>query len=133
MSAPVGIQLRRTRGWRLPAGAVSVARPTRWGNPYVVGDPITVTGDCMGEGAGFYDPNDPRVYQLPLPGSGLSAEQSVALYEADLRSALADSERRAREELRSALRSLAGHDLACWCALDQPCHRNPLLEIANSL
>lgn len=31
------IQLRRSRGWRLPDGAVSVARPGRWGNPYVVG------------------------------------------------------------------------------------------------
>jgi uncharacterized protein DUF4326 len=30
------IQLRRSRGWRLPAGTVSVARPHRWGNPYRV-------------------------------------------------------------------------------------------------
>jgi Domain of unknown function (DUF4326) len=28
------IQLRRTKGWRLPEGAVSVARPTKWGNPF---------------------------------------------------------------------------------------------------
>ena len=31
------IQLRRVRGWRLPTGAVKVARPSRWGNPYRVG------------------------------------------------------------------------------------------------
>ena len=31
------IQLRRTKGWRKPAGAVVVARPSRWGNPFVVG------------------------------------------------------------------------------------------------
>src|SRR5512132_4400895 len=27
---------RRSRGWRMPPGGVSVARPTRWGNPYLV-------------------------------------------------------------------------------------------------
>lgn len=26
---------------------------------------------------------------------------------------------------------LRGHDLACWCPLDQPCHADVLLEIAN--
>jgi len=36
--SPERIQLRRTKGWRKPEGAVSVARPTRWGNPYRVGD-----------------------------------------------------------------------------------------------
>jgi len=32
------VQLRRTKGWRKPPGAVVVARPTRWGNPYGVAD-----------------------------------------------------------------------------------------------
>ena len=27
---------------------------------------------------------------------------------------------------------LAGHDLACWCPLDQPCHADVLLELANA-
>jgi hypothetical protein len=31
------VQLRRTKGWRKPDGAVVVARPSRWGNPYRVG------------------------------------------------------------------------------------------------
>ena len=28
------MQLKRTKGWRLPADAKSVAYPTRWQNPY---------------------------------------------------------------------------------------------------
>lgn len=36
----------------------------------------------------------------------------------------AESRRLIREEL-------AGRDLACWCPLDQPCHADVLLEIAN--
>lgn len=27
---------------------------------------------------------------------------------------------------------LRGKNLTCWCALDQPCHADVLLEIANS-
>lgn len=38
-----------------------------------------------------------------------------------------------RPELQEiARRELAGLDLACWCALDQPCHADVLLEFANA-
>jgi hypothetical protein len=30
------------------------------------------------------------------------------------------------------LASLRGKDLACWCRLDQPCHADVLLELANA-
>lgn len=33
--------------------------------------------------------------------------------------------------VRVAREQLRGHDLACWCALDVPCHADVLLEIAN--
>jgi hypothetical protein len=29
------------------------------------------------------------------------------------------------------VRELAGHDLACWCPLDGPCHADVLLDVAN--
>lgn len=35
--SPRRIQLRRTKGWRKPDGAVVVARPSRWGNPFRIG------------------------------------------------------------------------------------------------
>ncbi|WP_156803257.1 DUF4326 domain-containing protein, partial [Mycobacterium gordonae] len=31
---PSRIQLRRTKGWRKPEGAIVVARPSKWGNPF---------------------------------------------------------------------------------------------------
>jgi hypothetical protein len=34
---PRRIRLRRQRGWRKPPGAVVVARPSRWGNPFPIG------------------------------------------------------------------------------------------------
>lgn len=36
---PQRIQCRRVKGWRMPAGAVYVGRPTRWGNPFRIGEP----------------------------------------------------------------------------------------------
>ena len=37
-----------------------------------------------------------------------------------------------KHEYRNVIRAtLRGKDLACWCPLDQPCHADVLLEIAN--
>lgn len=34
---PIRIQLRRTKGWRMPENTVKVDRTTKWGNPYKPG------------------------------------------------------------------------------------------------
>ena len=36
--SPNRVRLRRTSGWRKPAGAVVVARPSKWGNPHPISD-----------------------------------------------------------------------------------------------
>jgi hypothetical protein len=38
-AAPIRIQRRRTRGWRMPAGAVYVGRPSAWGNRHQLDSP----------------------------------------------------------------------------------------------
>lgn len=89
-SQPKRIQRKRTRGWRMPQNTVYVGRPSRWGNPFVVGIDRAATVQL------FKD------------------------YPATKPALVADVQR----ELR-------GKDLACWCALDQPCHADVLLAIAN--
>ena len=37
MSGVVRVQLRRTKGWKMPPNTVSVARPGPFGNPFVLG------------------------------------------------------------------------------------------------
>jgi hypothetical protein len=37
MATPRRIQRKRSKGWRMPEGAVYVGRPTVWGNRYRVG------------------------------------------------------------------------------------------------
>lgn len=90
--SPKRIQRKRTKGWKMPEGAVYVGRPTIWGNPHAVHN-----GDRA---------------------------RAVANY------------RQAIEESKIAVpmiqRELHGKDLACWCPLDQPCHADVLLEIANT-
>jgi hypothetical protein len=100
---PSRIQLSRARGWRLPAGAVVVARPSRWGNPFRIGAP------------------DPET------GRPLSREKAVALYRDFIR---APEQADVREAAR---RELKGKNLACWCSLDGPCHADELISIANAV
>jgi hypothetical protein len=114
---PERIQLRRTRGWRLPAGAVVVARPTKWGNPF------TVAG-CREAG---YRGTDEQI-----------AARCVEAYRVWLKSPHwrvnwdGPESEHARASILAGLPALRGKDLACWCRLDAPCHADVLLEIANS-
>jgi Domain of unknown function (DUF4326) len=101
------IQRKRTKGWRMPANTVSVCRPGKWGNPFTIG---SIGFKFEGGGAVFYR------------GAGATAENVVSLYRERIAPKLRDT---ARVEL-------AGKNLACWCLLDQPCHADVLLEMANS-
>jgi hypothetical protein len=108
---PERIQLRRTKGWRKPEGAIVVSRPSKWGNPWKVGEDALITWP-------YYHNVPPvqRVRQVPMtPGLAVELYRIAFTPDAD---AICD-------ELR-------GHDLACWCPLDQPCHADVLLEIANA-
>ena len=98
---PVRIQRRRTKGWRMPDGAVYVGRPSRWANPYRVDDPRL--------------PADDRY----------TREQVVELF---WRSAL---DWWAPWFVEAVREELAGKDLACWCKIGDPCHADVLLELAN--
>jgi hypothetical protein len=109
---PQRIQLRRTKGSRKPAGAIVVSRPSKWGNPFTVAD---------ARGAGY---------------EGTPAQLRARCVD-EFRAWLRDPERvwsggtpRA-EWILAHLDELRGHDLGCWCPLDQPCHADVLLEMAN--
>lgn len=65
-------------------------------------------------------------YQAGEDGDGNRA-YLVKLYRAYLA-------RPEQAELVAAIKEhLCGKDLACWCPLDQPCHADVLLEIANGV
>ena len=105
---PQRIRLRRTKGWRKPPGAVVVARPSRWGNP--------LTLDAVGRAHPEADDAERR---------RLAAEWLRDLIEGRVEGPAYPGP----DEIRAAL---ADRDLACWCPLDQPCHADVLLEVANA-
>jgi len=107
VTGPVRVQRRRTRGWRMPAGAVYVGRPTRWGNPFRPGDP---------------DPADPR---YPIS----SYRRAVDLFE--LHTGPMGNHEYDDDTLAALRTELGGRDLVCWCPADQPCHADVLLRLAN--
>lgn len=122
---PQRIQLRRQKGWRKPEGAVVVARPSIYGNPYK----LDRVGD-MRRRAGWYvhTPSGWCGSYGDYPTKREAAQRAVDLYRQTL------TDRRAGDRL---VKCLAGHDLACWCPILDvdgnrwPCHADVLLEIAN--
>jgi hypothetical protein len=121
---PQRIQLRRTKGWRKPEGAVVVSRPSKWGNPFRVEqvDPLHVSeygGRWFvddGVGCEFFQARDD------------AESHAVDCFQSDI---LGNRAAITVEEIRS---ELAGRDLACWCSLlARRCHANVLLEIANEV
>jgi len=109
VSRPVRIQRSRAKGARLTAPnglpIVCVSRPSPWGNPFSA---------ALGTAK--------AAYKAALRASSVARfRQALSSNDGSLPFTL--------EQVRSELR---GKNLACWCPLDQPCHADVLLEIANS-
>lgn len=100
---PVRIQRQRSRGWRMPPNTVYVGRPSKWGNPFMLAP----------------------WYREAVETGAMSDTGRRGLAVADFREHISGNEAEIRRELR-------GKNLACWCPLDQPCHADVLLAIANA-
>jgi len=111
----VRIQRKRTKGWRMPEGAVYVGRPSRWGNPFPI-------GMLVPEG-------DPIELQHRA-----TRRDVVELFEDACAGLLIGGPLFSAEDLAE----LRGKDLACWCPLEDsrgrpvPCHADVLIELANA-
>lgn len=100
----------------MPEGAISVTRPGEWGNPFRIGGYFRVGAGPFAwlEAIERVAKGDPRFTKIE------TAEQAVEFFR-----------RYAEQRKPGKFNPLRGKDLACWCALDQPCHADVLLEIAN--
>ena len=135
---PQRIQRKRTKGWRMPEGAVYVRRPSIFGNPFQA-----YKCDCCGywdvrdDNGVTYLVNHTYVRQQHIRADwrtwttrSEAVAKAVRLY-ADEATYWLGGWQVTRPDLHAALPSLAGRDLACWCKLDQPCHADLLLVLAN--
>lgn len=110
--SPQRIQRKRVKGWRMPEGAVYVGRGSIFGNPFTCRTEPQRAVDAF---SGFIK-HAGSLFTWQL-GGGLDLVGSVHY----------DRPR----EMRAALDSIRGKDLACWCPIDKPCHADVLLELAN--
>lgn len=101
------VQRKRTKGWRMPEGAVYIGRPSRWGNPWKEG------------GMAHIDPCPSDTAPVCFTTTNAMA---VALFRM-----LAEHRLSVEPDWLEPLR---GHDLACWCELDEPCHGDVLVELS---
>lgn len=101
---PKRIQRKRTKGWRMPEGALYVGRPTRWGNPFIVGR--------------LYEN-----YAVPELTFVCTMDNALEMFRHYCEGLLiADP---------GHFTPLAGKDLACFCKEGAPCHADILLRLAN--
>lgn len=101
---PQRIQRKRTKGWRMPPNTVYVGRPTKWGNPFKdVDDPVDEYRTSL-----KYAEIEHKHFNCMR---GLAPHWALRIIE--------------------NISQLKGKNLACWCTLDQPCHVDVLLELAN--
>lgn len=113
---PKRIQRKRTKDWRKPENAVIVDRTSRYGNPYKIGQ------------------NCNSVLELALMGfkgdaltNGVRINTNADAVDMYKRMLNTFTTKRQREFFAP----LRGKDLVCFCKLDDPCHADVLLKLAN--
>lgn len=151
ITLPRRIRRERTKGWRMPPGAIYVGRGSYWGNPYRVG-----TRDALARVPAVTNHGQLWEYEGRISAAGtrhdyhhadghitrcdirlLTAAEAVDCYRAllmgDGRWPL-DGWRHTGDYYPHINRigELAGHDLACWCPEGRPCHADLLLHLANT-
>lgn len=156
MTRTIRIQRTRRKGWCMPPDAVYVGRPSRWGNPFPWrGDWIVWAAVAAGYRADAEGRRAAAIayYRQWLTGQvtpgPLANDQSGGFitYESGIGMSVAEAARSIAEtcamlhggkitvplppSIDDVRASLRGKNLACFCPLDQPCHADVLLEIAN--
>lgn len=126
---PRRVQRKRTKGWKMPAGAVYVGRPTKWGNPWTVAEWREQMGRLHRSFLGV----TPSRSELDREARDIA---STCFYSAMV-DRIGDPDYLEHEHpgfyppLDQIRDELGGKDLACWCPPDEPCHADTLLKLAN--
>ena len=97
-------QVLNKRTNKIPPDAIYVGRPSKWGNPWRIGE------------------------KHPADGHRLNRDEVIRVYSDNIHLML--KAKRADGSVILDLNELKGKDLVCWCA-PLSCHADILLELAN--
>jgi hypothetical protein len=102
----------------MPAGAIYVGRPTRFGNPFV------------GQNAALW-----FEFWLALPRATMAEVVAAAARGGELTIHSRYDEFRyfPSRDFLPCLEALRGKDLVCWCPLDRPCHADVILGLLDRM
>jgi hypothetical protein len=117
---PRRIQRRRVFGWRAPAGAVYVGRPTLYGNPFQIARVGKVWAVFVDAAPGVTGRTIATVFD-----EREARQTAVDEFRAMFRTPGGS------EQAEFFAQKLHGRDLMCWCPEGMPCHADVLLELAN--
>lgn len=140
MTKPVRIQRKRVKGWTMPPNTVSVTRPGKWGNPFDFRSSdcswLALSFGCRGDRLGRQEASVKAFREwIEPPAEGkkvVRMERGVTFGNDAKRVQIGPRFIVGPPPAIDAVRSeLRGKNLACFCALDQPCHADVLLELAN--
>ena len=134
--SPARVQRKRTKGWRMPENTIYVGRGSKWGNPYKLGEtqiriPALDGGEWEHEGRLHKTSGEKNFYCTGNDPHGMPVGVWHQIEDATLGQCIELFRVHITKWARVDPSELAGRDLACWCPLDQPCHADVLLEIAN--
>ena len=73
----------------------------------------------------------PTLWGNPVDWQKCSRKKAVSMYREILRRPIGIFPAIQRAEIKKRLHELKGKNLACWCPLDEPCHADVLLKLAN--
>lgn len=131
MAIPQRIQRSRKKGYKLPDNTVCVTRPCKYSNPF------KLRGDIIYGNASYRRKIlDPWiVVDDNIPNDEYGHIRVIELYGEWLQTTPFELNKWfinpvsfTHEELMD---DLSDKNLACWCALDKPCHADVLLRVVN--
>ena len=132
---PRRVQLRRTKGWRIPPNTVKVDRTTKWGNPFNFKSPehcwTALAFGERGDPAGRHAASVKAYRDWMQSPAGMRLEQCGLYAEKDGENIPVAVSPAVEARTPPDASELRGKNLACWCKPDQPCHADVLLELAN--
>lgn len=138
---PKRIQRKRIKGWKMPPNTVCVTRPGKFGNPFDFRKSdccwLALSYNCRGDKLGRQEASVKAFIEWIEPPSGrkklVRMERGVRFgndkNNCQIGPRFIVGPPPSIDEIRGELR---GKNLACFCRLDQPCHADVLLKIANA-